>query len=930
MKSNATMTKRVGVCLLVLIAAPATLLAAGVAVTTQHNDLNRTGANLNETVLNTSNVSVATFGKLFSRSVDGQIYAQPLYVPGVTIPGQGVHNVLYVCTEHDSVYAFDADNPAAYAPLWHVSLGPSLSASVIGSTSDLVDEIGITGTPVIDVSSNTMYVVAETYESSNAIFRLHALDITTGSEKFSGPVVIQGSVAGTGMGSSNGSLVFQPLAHWQRPGLLLTQGNVYVAFGSHHDIPPYHGWVFGYSASTLQQTAISCLSPNSDASGVWQGGVGLAADANGFIYLQSGNGLMDVNTGGIDYGDSVVKLNPASGLAVADYFSPSNQVQLAANDVDLGSSGAILIPGTTLGVGGGKDGTLFLWNTANLGQFHSTDQVVQEWQGTLGQLSGGLGYFGGLAYYNSTLFGGGYADTLKAFAFNGASFNVTPVSQSSFAPSGESNNPALSVSANGTTAGTGILWVAYSTANKADGFAYAGILRALDASNLSKELWNSNQNQARDYSGSWAKWVPPTVANGKVYLATFDNIVNVYGLVSGSNVITATGGTPQSATVKTVFTTPFQATVKDANSNPVSGVTVTFTAPGSGASGTFSGSVTATAVTNSSGIAIAPTFTANATAGNYTVSASASGAAPASFSLTNNAGGASSVTATAGTPQSATVSTAFTTALQATVKDAGSNPLSGVTVTFTAPGSGASGTFSGTGTATATAVTNGSGVATAPAFTANATAGSYTVTASVSGVAPANFSLTNTTASSGSGSLAGAVNSATTAVNLTTEGTLDWMHWGDGGASGQNRKANVSVQLNNFAVVGGAPVGWYGDDPRQMSWSDGTPTATLTNDGTGLTITGTGVGFSFTAPADTSVRTLTVHVGGYNSSGTLTAKLSDGSAANFVDTSTLVSGQYDRNYTLTYNAGKANQSLTVSWVLASGGGDVSLSAAALH
>ena len=797
--------------LFVLTLLPITPTSFGaVSVTLGQYDNNRTGANVNETVLTTANVNVNSFGRLFSRNVDGQIYAQPLYVSNVTIPGQGAHNVVYVATEHASVYAFDADNPASSTPLWYVNFGPSVPAP---TTYDLVGEVGITGTPVIDLNTNTLYVVAETNETGSPVFRLHALDITTGAEKFSGPVVISASVSGASFG---------PSKQWQRPGLLLLNGNVYIAFGSHQDLPPYQGWVLGYSASTLQQTAVFCDAPNTGFGGVWQSGAGPAADANGFIYVQTGNGVMDVNTGGSDYGDSVVKLDSNRGLAPADYFSPSNQVQLGNNDLDLGASGPLLIPGTSLGLGGGKDGNLYVWNTSNLEQFHSTDQVVQEWPATKGLPSGGGGLYGGYVYYNSTLYLWSSGDTLKAFAFNGSSFNTTPVSQSTFtSASGIPANPALSVSANGTTPGTAIIWGTYPTTGLANGDATPGILRAFDASDLSHELWNSNQNQARDYSGSWSKWCPPTIASGKVYVATFDNVLNVYGLLSGE-----------------------------------------------------------------------------------------------------------SITATAGTPQSATVSTAFTTALQATVKDAGSNPLSGVTVTFTAPGSGASGTFSGTGTATA--VTNGSGVATAPAFTANATAGSYTVTASVSGVAPANFSLTNSTASSGSGSLTGAVNSATTAVNLTTEGTLDWMHWGDGGASGQNRKANVSAQLNNFAAVGGAPFGWYGDDPRQMSWSDGTPTATLTNDGTGLTVTGTGVGFSFTAPADTNVRTLTVHIGGYNSSGTLTAKLSDGSAANFVDTSTLVNGQYDRNYTLTYNAGKANQSLTVSWVLASGNGNVTLTAAGLH
>ena len=909
-------------CLSSLLITSGTSFAA-ISVTTQHNDLNRTGSNPYETILNTSNVNVSSFGKLFSRSVDGQIYAQPLYVPNVTIPGQGGHNVVYVCTEHNSVYAFDADIPAVSAPLWHVNLGPSLPASVIGSFKDLVGEIGITSTPVIDPASNTLYVVAETYENSVVFFRLHALDITSGSEKFGGPVAIQGSVPGTGSDNVGGTVTFNPIMQWQRPGLALVGGNVYIAFGAHQDVSPYHGWVFGYSASALQRVAILNTSPDADASGVWQSGLGLTADTNGFLYLHTGNGLMDVNTGGTAYGDSVIKVNTSPSLAITDYFSPSNQAQLDAADTDLGSQGPLLIPGTTLGVGGSKDGRVFLWNRNNLTHFNATDQIVQEWQASSGVL------FGGNVFYNSTLYVWGSGDYLKAFAFNGSSFNTTPVSKSTFLISNSfPNTPAMSMSSNGATAGSGIVWATYSINGSADGNAYPGILRAFDASNVSRELWNSTQNQTRDALGSWSKFNPPTIANGKVYVATFDSVLQVYGLLS-ADTITATGGTPQSAAVNTAFTTALQATVRDASSNPVSGVAVTFTAPASGASGKFGSSATATATTNSSGVATAPTVTANGTAGSYVVTASASGASPATFSLTNTAGAAASITATGGTPQSATVSTAFTTALQATVRDASSNPVSGVVVTFTAPASGASGKF-GT-SATATAATNGSGVAAAPTFTANGTAGSYSVTATVSGAsAPATFSLTNN-ASGGTtgGSLRGSGDSLATGANLTTEGSLDWEHWDAVGT--MNRKAGVSAQLSAYTLVGSNSLGSYTNDPRPLSWTDGTPTASSTGNTHGLWSAGAGQGFTFTAPAGTTTRTLTVHVGGYQGNGTLTAHLSDGSAADFVDTTTVAAGQFDRNYRLTYNAASAGQTLKVTWVMVSGsGGNVTLNGIALQ
>jgi hypothetical protein len=284
-----------------------------------------------------------------------------------------------------------------------------------------------------------------------------------------------------------------------------------------------------------------------------------------------------------------------------------------------------------------------------------------------------------------------------------------------------------------------------------------------------------------------------------------------------------------------------------------------------------------------------------------------------------------SIVASAGTPQSATVSTAFTTALQATVTSGGT-PVSGATVTFTAPGSGASGTFGGSATAAAT--TNASGVATAPAFTANASAGGYTVTASVAGVTtPASFSLTNTPVTTGGGSLRGSGTSATTAVNLTTEGSLDWVHWGD---TSLNRKAGVTAQLSTYTKVGTGTAEPYNNDPRTLSWTDGTPTGISSNNRDGLYINGTGQGFSFTAPADTTQRTLVVHVGGYNSGGTLTALLSDGSAASFTDTTAAASGQYDRNYTLIYSAASAGQTLTVTWKMSSGSGNVTLSAAGLQ
>ena len=977
-------------------------LSAQVAVTTQHNDLSRTGQNLQEVTLNTSNVNQETFGKLFSLPVDGQIYAQPLYVPSVLIPGEGVHNVVYVATENNTVYAFDADVPGLN-PLWNVNLGPALLSTVIDVTRNIQPEIGITSTPTIDLSSNTIYVVAEIYVNSQASFQLHALDITTGAEKFNGPVTIQGSAPGHSSDSVGGSLAFSPIEHWQRPGLLEWNGVVYVGFGSHEDAPPYHGWLFGYNATTLAQTAIYCTTPNGSLGGVWQGGVGLALDpSTGYLYMESGNGTMDANTGNGDYGDSILKLDTSSKLAVLDYFSPSNQATLSADDADLGASGPLLIPGTTLGLGGGKDGTMYLFNRNDLGQYNSVDQVVQEWQATYSIVqTGDGGFFGGFAYYNSQLYVWGRRDNLKEYTFNGSTFNTTPTEGTTTISDGYSNEPAMSISANGTTAGSAILWANYSTnGDNPNGGPSPGILVALNANSITQELWDSNQNQTRDYAGTWAKWCPPTIVNGKVYLATFDSLLNVYGLLTPpySGSLLGNGNSSEAAVNLTTEGISDWEHWGDGSLNRKTGVTPllsTYTAVGSGSVSAYGndprpvswtdGTPTTSSSNDTNGVSIqgvgqgfsitAPADTAARTlvlhvggwnsggtltahlsdgsAPNFTdVTALASGQYDRNYTLTYHAGNAAQtltvtwamtsgtgnvslsaavleaavVVASGGTPQIEPVNTAFTTPLQATVTDGGGNPVSGVAVVFTAPASGASGTFAG-GSTSASIQTGSNGIAVAPTFTANSQAGAYAVTASASGIGGvAMFSLTNTAATTG-GTLSGFGTSSTSLVNLTSEGSADWEHWGD---ANLNRKSGVTALLGPYMVVGsGGGAIAYNDDPRPLSWTDGTPTASSSNNTDGLYEPGVGQGFSFPAPADTTTRTLIVHVGGWDSGGTLTAQLSDGSAANFTDVTTAVSGQYDRNYTLTYSAAHAGAILTVNWVMNSGTGNVTLNAAAL-
>jgi hypothetical protein len=413
------------------------------------------------------------------------------------------------------------------------------------------------------------------------------------------------------------------------------------------------------------------------------------------------------------------------------------------------------------------------------------------------------------------------------------------------------------------------------------------------------------------------KWIM-TSGNGNV-------TVNGAAL-AGAN-LTATGGAPQSTAMGTAFGTALQATLTDAGSHPLSGVTVLFTAPGGGPSASFSGSATATAETDSNGIATAPTLTANGQAGGFIVTATVTPGAfgTASFNLTTNGGAPSSIAATGGASQQATVNTAFGTALQATVKDAGNNLLSGIAVTFTTPNGGAGAAFGGS--SSAVAVSNGSGMATAPVLTANGQPGPYTVIASVVGATGANFSLINN-AVPASGTLSGSGTSATAAANLTAEGPSDWVHWGEASV---NRKAGVTAKIAAYTVVGSGTVQTYNNDLRRLSWTDGSPLATGTNNANGIYISRAGSGFSITALADASARTLTLHLGGYQSGGMLTAHLSDGSAPDFIDVTPAASGQYDRNYTLVYNALSAGQTVTVKWVMVSGNGDgnVTLNGAAL-
>ncbi len=535
------------VCVAVALCVPAAARAQGFAgVLTFHNDDARTGQNLAETVLTPANVNSSTFGKLLGCKVDGFVYAQPLYVPGVQIRGKRARNVVYLATEHDTVYAFDADSKRSCRPLWkrrfvnkrkHITTVPSTMLKTV----DLVPEVGITGTPVIDPASGTLYVVAKTLESGVVAQHLHALDIRTGKEKFGGPVAIDATiaVAGGGDGSVSGQVPFDAATQNQRSGLLLLGGVVYVAWAAHNDGGPYHGWVIGFDAQTLHVVRVFNSTPNGGLGGIWMSADGIAADASGNLYLQTGNGTFDADVGGIDYGDSLLRLGPGAGnaLDVVDYFTPWNQQDLSANDLDLGSGGALLIDAGGAHpheiISGGKDGTLYVIDRDNLGGFNTSSmsdpQIVQEIVHQFGPIYCAPSYFDGAIYVSSgqVLNGGpAAAGALEAYAvLPDGTLSSAPSSVAAVAPF-HIPAPSVSISANGSTGG--IVW-ALRNDSHGNPIGHA-TLYAFDAGNLANELYDSDQAGTRDQCGAAVKFTVPTVANGRVFVGG-QKVYTVYGLL---------------------------------------------------------------------------------------------------------------------------------------------------------------------------------------------------------------------------------------------------------------------------------------------------------------------------------------------------------------------------------------------------------------
>ncbi len=538
----------------IAIFAWSSILYAQVNVFTANYDNNRTNANLKEFVLNKANVNPTHFGKLYAFAIDGEAYAQPLYVHGVNLPDGTTRNVLYVATMHNSVYAFDADSASSTAPLWKVNLGTPVNPAdfdVPPDTTatpptpgtpytDILDEIGILGTPVIDPDTNTLYAVHYTYSGSGSSkqysYYLHALDITTGAEKFNGPVLIQATVPGTGWEGLdtvvNNQLPFSAKDHLQRPGLLLLYGTVYVAFGSHGDEGPWHGWLMAYDASTLQLTSVFNTTPNnSAAAAIWQGGKGLAADSEANIYLCTGNGDWD---GSESWGQSVLRFATQGGLSLADYFTPAEWNPLNNSDTDFGSSGPTLIPGTNQLFSIGKEGTLFLLDKTNLGKVApSNSQVLQSFQAadpmlTLMEQEESFLVFN-TAFWDNTggqfLYLWPFKQPLVSYKMNNRLFETTAFSTNTAANG--SPKPGMAVSAYNSLSSTGILWATSAASNQPG----PGTLHAFDAMDVSVELWNSDMTGSRDTLGDFTKFANPTVVNGKVFQPSSSTGVVVYGLL---------------------------------------------------------------------------------------------------------------------------------------------------------------------------------------------------------------------------------------------------------------------------------------------------------------------------------------------------------------------------------------------------------------
>ena len=536
------------------------LASAQVNVTTQHNDNSRSGANLQEPFLTPANVNENNFGKLYSVVLDGQVYAQPLYVSNVKIPNQGQRNIVYVATMNNSVYALDADNVGKQ--YWKANFGVPVNPKDLGLDGNITYRIGILGTPVIDLTTGTIYFVSRTEanggtKTATYAQALNAIDITTGLPKFGSPVAIKATYT-----TADGTLTFDPKIQNQRPALTLANGDIYIAWASHDDYNDYHGWVMSYKASNLAQdhvysdtSTISNGTANTlgnapqtrGQGGIWQAGQGLTVDASGNVYFSSGNGAFEVSGGGVQQtGNSFVKLSPA--LKLLDFFTPYNSASLNMRDDDLGSAGLLNIPSTNMLISGGKPGIFYLVDDTNMGKFNaSQDQVKQEFRAIYG--TGSQHIHGGPVYLDNatngpTIYVWGENDVLRAFSYSKSSnlLSTSPSALSSMtAPMTNANGAMpggfLSVTADGTA--NGIVWASTPYNGNAVHVTVPGVLHAFNADTLT-EIWTDKTNATRDENGNFAKYNPPTVANGKLFVANFGPLnaadgsggLNVYGLLN--------------------------------------------------------------------------------------------------------------------------------------------------------------------------------------------------------------------------------------------------------------------------------------------------------------------------------------------------------------------------------------------------------------
>jgi outer membrane protein assembly factor BamB len=504
-------------------------------VLTAHNDVQRTGQNVTETTLTAANVNSTSFGKLLTIPMDGRVDAQPLYVAQLKITGSTAHPVVYAVTEHDSVYAFDASTGTIY---WHMSLlNSDETPSDDHGCGDITPEVGIMATPVIDLTAGpngTIYLLSLSKDPDGIYHhRLHALDLTTGAEEFSGPTEITATYAGNGAGSVDGQIAFDPGQYMSRPGLLLLNGIIYTGWGSHCDMTPYTGWLIGYDQKTLQQTSVFNFAPNGGYAALWNAGGGLAADpSTGRIFVSVANGTFDDDLDAShfpsnnDYGNAFVRLNPSGGKITAeDYWTMDNTDAESASDQDLGSGGVLLLPNLTnaagqvvqLATSAGKDNVLYVFNRQNMGKFNSLENS-NIYQNITGALQGGG--FSTPAYFNGTVYYGAAGDSVRAFPIANARLpeSASSITAETFRWPGVT--PVIS--ANG--ASQGIVWILERTTT-------AAVLHAYNASNLAVELYNSTQAvSSRDQLGAGAKFAVPTVADGRVIVGTMDG-VSVFGLL---------------------------------------------------------------------------------------------------------------------------------------------------------------------------------------------------------------------------------------------------------------------------------------------------------------------------------------------------------------------------------------------------------------